>query len=43
MTTAGWVFISLSWGVIIGLGVFCFLKIFINNKKEASEGKAKIK
>ena len=32
MTGLGWVFLIVSWGVIIGLVIFCFLKIF--RKKE---------
>ncbi len=32
MTLAGWIFFGLSWAAILGLGVFCFTKIFF--KKE---------
>jgi glycerol uptake facilitator-like aquaporin len=32
MNFGGWLFITLSWGFILGLSVFCFLKVF--SKKE---------
>ena len=28
MTLSGWIFMVISWGLIIGLVVFCFIKIF---------------
>lgn len=28
MKLSGWIFMILSWGFILGLGVFCFSKIF---------------
>jgi glycerol uptake facilitator-like aquaporin len=28
MEKGGWVFIILSWGLIIGLTLFCFAKVF---------------
>ncbi len=32
MKTAGWVFLIGSWGFIIGLAIFCFIRVF--SKKE---------
>lgn len=32
MTTAGWIFLVASWGVILGLCVFCLMRTF---KKKA--------
>lgn len=32
MKPAGWVFLILSWGLILGLTIFCFAKVF--SKKE---------
>ncbi len=32
MTLLGWLFISVSWALILGLVIFCFRKIF--GKKE---------
>lgn len=32
MKTGGWIFILCSWGMIIGLVVFCFVRVFL--KKE---------
>lgn len=28
MKTSGWIFLSISWGLIISLAVFCFTKVF---------------
>ena len=28
MTLAGWIMLILSWGLIIALNVFCFVKVF---------------
>jgi len=28
MKLAGWVFFALSWFLILGLNVFCFIKVF---------------
>lgn len=41
MKLAGWIFIILSWGLIIGLTVFCFLKVF--SKKPACRQGDKMK
>ena len=27
MTTAGWVFLTIAWGSIISLTVYCFVKV----------------
>jgi hypothetical protein len=32
MNAGGWIFLVLSWGLIIGLSVICFIKVF--SKKE---------
>jgi hypothetical protein len=32
MRPGGWVFLILSWGIILGLTIFCFFKVF--SKKE---------
>ena len=29
----GWIFLILSWGLIIGLVVFCFVKVFAKKEK----------
>jgi len=34
MTTEGWIFILLGWGIIITLLVYCFYKILIISKKD---------
>lgn len=28
MTTLGWIFLTVSWTLILGLAVFCFIRIF---------------
>jgi hypothetical protein len=33
MKLTGWIFIIFSWGLIIGMLTFCFIKVF--SKKEA--------
>ncbi len=32
MTTLGWIFISVSWSLILGLTAFCFYKILKKKK-----------
>ncbi len=32
MNSSGWLFLIISWGIIIGLVIFCFAKVFA--KKE---------
>ena len=32
MNIAGWLFLLVSWGIIIGLSIFCFIRVF--SKKE---------
>jgi len=32
MKTEGWILLLISWGFILGLAVFCFIKVF--SKKE---------
>jgi len=33
MTMLGWIFLILSWGLIIGLNIFCFYRILSSKKK----------
>ena len=35
MTTGGWIFLVLSWGVILSLVLFCYSKI-ISDKEDTS-------
>jgi len=28
MSTGGWIFLIISWGLILGMAVFCFIKVF---------------
>ena len=32
MKILGWIFLIISWGIILGLTIFCFVKVF--SKKE---------
>ena len=32
MTTVGWIFMALSWSVILSLLIFCFTKVFRTQK-----------
>jgi len=32
MNPGGWIFLIISWGIILGLSAFCFIKVF--SKKE---------
>ncbi len=34
MTTSGWLFMAGTWGVILALTVFCFVKIFSKKKMD---------
>ncbi|MCU0598705.1 MAG: hypothetical protein MUE70_05520 [Desulfobacterales bacterium] len=34
ITTGGWLFLIVSWSVIIGLNWFCFYNIFKENKEK---------
>jgi low affinity Fe/Cu permease len=34
ITTGGWMFLIVSWSVIIGLNVFCFYNIFKQNNEK---------
>jgi hypothetical protein len=34
MNTAGWIFICLSWGAIIGLLIFCINRLTSKDKKQ---------
>lgn len=31
MTAEGWIFFGLSWGLIIGIGLFCYIKVLKKN------------
>jgi hypothetical protein len=33
MKLSGWVFLIFSWGLILGLTVFCFTKVFLERSK----------
>ncbi len=33
MSPAGWVFLAVSWGFIIGLCLFCFRRMFQTRRK----------
>lgn len=33
MTTAGWIFVSISWTAITGLCIFCFSRIFAKRRR----------
>jgi hypothetical protein len=33
MTPAGWILLILSWGVILGVTAFCFVRMFKVGKK----------
>ena len=37
MTPGGWIFLILSWAVIIGLCVFCFGKVFQLQRSKTSK------
>lgn len=36
MTTMGWIFLIISWGIITGLCVFCFHRIFQLERDEVA-------
>ena len=38
LTGAGWIFLILGWGVIIGLAVYCFSRVLFGKKKTLSAG-----
>ena len=40
MTPAGWILLVLSWGLIIALNVFCFVKVFGKKDDDASSAKS---
>jgi hypothetical protein len=33
MTTAGWIFMLLSWGVILGLFIYCMVRTLTSGKR----------
>jgi hypothetical protein len=37
MTAAGWIFLILSWGMIISLTALCFIRVIKSIKKEKLE------
>ena len=34
MTLSGWIFLALSWSLIFGVTVWCFVKLLLTNKSE---------
>jgi len=34
MTTGGWIFMILTWGVITGIMTYCYIKVIKGNNKE---------
>ncbi len=34
MKFEGWIFLILSWGLILGLTILCFQRVFLNKNKE---------
>ncbi len=32
LSVGGWIFLTMSWGFIIGLTVWCFVKLLATNK-----------
>ena len=34
MSLSAWIFLILSWGFILGLTVFCFVKVFSKKKMD---------
>jgi len=34
MTLAGWIFLGVSWSVILGLLIFCFVRVFEEPEEE---------
>jgi len=41
MNFAGWLFLALSWGLILGLTAFCFWRIFTKPSHTAARKKSK--
>lgn len=36
MNTGGWIILIIMWGTIIGLGIFCFGRIFMDKKSPSA-------
>jgi len=34
MNIWGWIFMIFSWGLILGLTIFCFYRVFIESEEE---------
>jgi hypothetical protein len=32
MTIGGWILVTISWGMIIGVSIFCFKKVFVKKQ-----------
>jgi len=32
MKISGWIFLIISWGVILGMAIFCFVKVFLRKE-----------
>lgn len=37
MTSAGWIFVSLFWGLVIALNIFCYVKLLKNKDHHGRE------
>lgn len=37
MTSAGWIFFSIFWGLVLSLNVFCYSKLFKKRSKGGVE------
>ncbi len=43
MTVGGWIFIILSWGVILSLLTYCFVRILSKDSDDKRNGNAALK
>jgi hypothetical protein len=34
MNQGGWIFITISWLIILGLNIFCFYRVFVEPEEE---------
>ncbi len=41
MTFEGWIFLIVSWGTIIFLTIYCFVKVLVVTKKDDKVGQEK--
>lgn len=42
MTTGGWIFMILAWGVIIAIPIYCYGSLIMGNKDEPAQDQNKI-